>query len=280
MLALLTDQAHPQLAADDRLLLDSLRRLGISAEPAVWDQPQDWRRYRGILLRSPWDYHLRLPAFLQWLAEREAEGVAVANTPALLRWNAEKNYLLELAEAGFPVIPTRVLQAGALSGADSPWPEVVLKPLVSAGGESTFRLKQPGPWPALDPQRWMMLQPYRKEIEEQGEYSLIWLGGRYSHTVLKHPSHGNFLVQEVHGGHTHAADAPPGAIDLGEALLSWISARFGAPLYARVDGIFRNGGLELMELELLEPSLYLEHRPGAAGDFAEAVGDWLQNLGS
>lgn len=278
MLALLTDRAHPQLALDDQPLLERLQHLGISARPAVWDLPQDWRSYRGILLRSPWDYHLRLPEFLRWLAQREAEGIPIANRPEILRWNADKRYLLELATAGFPVIPTQVLQAKMLYHADCPWPERVLKPVVSAGGDRTYRLKEPDAWPALDPEQWMMLQPYRREIEEEGEYSLIWLGGRYSHTVQKRPNKGNFLVQECHGGQTRSQPAPPGAIALGESLLSWVSARLGQLLYARVDGVFREGGLELMELELLEPSLYLEHRSGATEDFARAIRSWLQKL--
>jgi glutathione synthase/RimK-type ligase-like ATP-grasp enzyme len=280
-IALATYAKLPSLNDDDRLLVSALGELGIAAVPAVWDSPTiHWEGFQAVLVRSCWDYHRRLPEFLTWIDRVEAAGVTLWNPPALLRWNSHKAYLRDLAARGVPIVPTRWLarrdrtELAALLDREG-WQNAVIKPAVSASATETWRTS-PGT-AAADQRRLdelldaedVLVQPFVPEVETAGEWSVVFLGGQFSHAVLKRPADGDYRVQWEFGGSALAAPPPDHLVaDAGRVL----AAAPGDTVYARVDGVVRDGRLLLMELELIEPHLFLGWDPGAAGQLAAALG--------
>jgi glutathione synthase/RimK-type ligase-like ATP-grasp enzyme len=276
--ALVTCASLRQLNDDDRSLLAELWGLGIEARSAVWDDPSvDWKTFDAAVIRSTWDYHLSPESFFSWLSRLEALGVPLWNPAPVVRANADKSYLKELEAAGVAIAPTEWIAGPGrkldeiLAARD--WDDAVVKPVVSAGAFRTSRVKRgdPAGQAALDEvlaHSAAMVQPFLPEITEEGEWSFIFLGGEFSHAVLKTPRAGDFRVQEDHGGRTARREAPP------ELLAQAREALIAGPrpcLYARVDGVRRGGDFLVVELELIEPFLYLSHAPGAARMFAEAI---------
>lgn len=277
--ALVTSGAIRELTDDDKPLLGELWRIGIRAEPAVWDDPAvDWKRFDAAVIRSAWDYHLSQAAFAAWIGRLEALGIALWNPPAVIRANADKSYLKELEAAGVLTPPTAWLKRGTTETLDAllaarGWDEAVVKPVISAGAYRTHRVKRgrEGGQAALDEvlaHSDAMVQPFLPEIVEEGEWSFVFLGGEFSHAVLKSPARGDFRVQEEHGGESVRRE-PPTAL-LAQARDALIAGPRPC-LYARVDGVRRGGDLLVVELELIEPSLYLRFCPTAARMLAEAI---------
>lgn len=277
--ALVTCGSLRELTDDDRPLLAELWSLGVEAEPAVWDDPSvDWTKYGAAVLRSTWDYHLSPGAFSAWLARLEALGAPLWNPPAVVRANADKSYLKELAAAGVAVAPTLWAPQGGRESLDEllaarGWDDAVVKPVVSAGAYRTSRVRRgdPAGQAALEEvlaHSGAMVQPFLPEIAAEGEWSFVFLGGEFSHAVLKTPRAGDFRVQEEHGGRVRRAEPPRGL------LIQARDAAIAAPgpwLYARVDGVRRGAELLVVEVELIEPSLYFSLAPGAARKLAEAI---------
>jgi glutathione synthase/RimK-type ligase-like ATP-grasp enzyme len=270
----------PGLTPDDRSALSAFSTLGIDVVPTVWTEPLP-EGLDALVLRSTWDYHLRLGDFLAWVSAVEARGLPLWNPPETVRWNVDKAYLLEVARRGVPILPTRHAVRG--SGVALPallheagWEQAVVKPSISGGAFGTWRASAS----AEDAARFArqleamdcLVQPFAAELVSTGEWSLLFFGARYSHAVLKRPTAGDFRVQEEFGGMVQPVEAPP---DIVAAATGALEAAGHETLYARVDGVIRKGRLELMELELVEPSLFLETSPGAAERFAAAVADVL-----
>ncbi|MFN8668549.1 MAG: hypothetical protein U0164_15330 [Gemmatimonadaceae bacterium] len=279
-LAFVTFRALPQLSDDDRLAVGELRQQGVSVESAVWDSPLvDWARYDGIVVRSTWDYHLRPDDFEGWLAHIDALGIPIWNPASLLRWNMDKRYLLDLSERGVETVPTVILdRATPLTLVDvlaeTGWDEVVYKPSISASGYRTARVASgdhaahEGSFAQLLSERDVLVQPFIPEVVEHGEWSLVFFSGQFSHAVRKRSREGEFRVQHDFGGSAEA-DVPRAAlIAQGEAVLTHIPRPW---LYARVDACEVNGTLMLMELELVEPDLFLRLHPSAPRRFAAAI---------
>ena len=278
-IALATYAKHPTLNDDDRLLVPAFAALGVTAVPAVWDSADlCWGDLRGVLIRSSWDYHLRAPEFLAWIARLERAGVTVWNPGDLLRWNHHKRYLRDLAAEGVATVATRWLARAEgvdLSAllADAGWREAVVKPAVSASAFGTWRTSTQST--IADQARLdqmlsagdVMVQPLLPEVAA-GEWSLLFLGRRFSHAVLKRPAPGDYRVQWEFGG-SAASAAPPDRLRADAEHV--ITAVPGDALYGRVDGVEREGRLVLMELELIEPHLFLGWDAGAAGRMARAI---------
>jgi hypothetical protein len=287
-IALITAIASAALDDDMPLLLDACARLGLRAEVRAWDDfTVSWARYDAVVLRSPWDYHTRLPEFLRW-CER-ADGVArLLNPLPMLRWNTDKHYLVDLEAAGIAVVPTHfvepdaeplpALQAFLADFADAV--EYVVKPTVSAGSSDTQRYRRDQTFAAanhigrlLDAGRSAMLQPYLDAVDISGETALLYFDGTFSHAIRKAAL---LRPGEAPADHTQLADAiaacEPDADELhvAEAVLAVLRARTdGLPLYARVDLIRdAHGQPRLLELELTEPSLFFDHVLGSADRFA------------
>jgi glutathione synthase/RimK-type ligase-like ATP-grasp enzyme len=277
--ALVTCAAHPQLSPDDRLLLPALAEAGYEPVPCLWDDAAEpWASHAAVVVRSCWDYHHRPREFHTWLDRLADLGARVFNPVPLLRWNADKRYLRDLAEAGIEVIPTAWVaerdesSLADLAGARG-WRHVVVKPSVSATAFETWRA---GPevtsddeqrFRRLTGERPALVQPYLPDIE-RGELSLVFLGGEYSHAVLKRPRPGDFRVQSDFGGTVEPVRPEEYVVAAASRVLA---AAPGATLYARVDLCLVDGRAQLMELELLEPALFFAYGAGAAARFVEAL---------
>jgi glutathione synthase/RimK-type ligase-like ATP-grasp enzyme len=276
--ALVTYDACPEPTDDDRLLADALSARGAAVHAAPWsDASVRWGSYDVVVVRSTWDYFLRAAEFHAWLDRLEREQVHVLNDVPTLRWNADKGYLRDLDARGVPIIPTRWLPRGstpslaALRRATG-WSELVVKPTVSGGAHRTWRAS---PHAESDDESRLstmtddgavMVQPLVDVVERDGEWSLLFFDGRYSHAVLKRPRQGDFRVQREHGGSLEPAEPSRDVIVAAERVLAAVPGA-GTPLYARVDGCVVDGALLLMELELLEPELFLR----CADDVGNAV---------
>ncbi len=204
----------------------------------------------------------------------ERDAVRVANPVPVLRWNGDKSYLAELHSKGVATVPSLAFEAiddAALDEARGTFAtdQLVVKPLVSASAYGTFRI---GPGESLPDKirGWRMLvQPWLTDIVSSGEYSLIFFGGQFSHSLSKVPRPGEFRVQPEYGGIIDRCDPPPGSLELAKAALDAAPA---ATTYARVDIVVGNDGqLQVIELELIEPALFLDKAPDAAPRFAQAV---------
>ena len=278
--ALVTCKSVPAGNSDDLLVLPHLAALGVTAEPAVWtDLKLDWSIYDAVIIRSTWDYHLHIADFLQWLGYLVDLGVAVWNMPAVLRWNSDKRYLLELQKRGVNIVPTKLLTRNQLVNLphvlqSSGWSKAVVKPTISASAHSTWLTE---PATAERDQRQLMammlhsdvlVQPLMSEVMKDGVYSFVFFAGAYSHCLRKLPRAGDYRTQSEFGGQTRLFAPPDDWISQASAILEQLPL---PQLYARVDCIVRDNALMLMELELIEPWLGLGLAPGAPARFAAAI---------
>lgn len=280
-IAFATYELVPELAPDDVAVAPALAALGVSAEPVVWsDARVDWSRYDGVVIRSCWDYHRRIGEFRDWLQRLESLGVPVWNSPSLVRWNADKHYLLDLASRGIATVPTMIAAGSAVVrdveqiAAAEGWSHIVIKPAISASGQDTYALRAPFDDAARAKVESaasggsILVQPFADEVARNGEFSFTFIDGAFSHATLKRAAVGEFRVQTDHGGSVESVDAPA---ELAHQAQRVLEALPETPLYARVDGIARGGAFLLMELELIEPNLFLGFSDGAAERFARAI---------
>ncbi|MBW3651986.1 MAG: hypothetical protein KY433_00035 [Actinobacteria bacterium] len=278
--AIATCAEHRQLDGEGRLLLDALRELGVRAEPEVWtEQPAGgWAGYDLVVLRSTWDYTLMLARFRAWT---QSLGARLLNTPGIVAWNADKRYLSDLAQAGLETIRSEYLPPGA--PLRPPAGRFVLKPSVAAGsrGAAVFdgarhdaarahlaALHAAG--------QGVLLQPYCEAVDgPEAETALVFLDGTLSHAMRKGPllaldrppPDGLFRAEQM-----SPACPAPDAVALGRRVHALVEQRFGRPLYARVDVLRDDSGTaSVLELELIEPSLFLDYAPGSAQLLARAV---------
>lgn len=281
-IALATCAEYPRLCDDDRALLPALADVGLAAEIRDWRATREWGAFDAVLLRSTWDYFERPAEFLAWLGSLERAGVRCFNEPALVRWNADKRYLRELASKGVATVETLWFEAGAGVSAASVaarvaaqgWDDVVVKPAVSAGAWRTHRLRRAdlsGAGAILDEvlaAGALLVQPFLPEVVVDGEHSLLFFDGEFSHAALKRAKAGDYRVQWTHGG-TQVAETVP--TDLVRQARAVLDAAPSPGLYARVDGIVRDGRFVLMELEQIEPYLFFGQAPDACGRLARAL---------
>ncbi|HXM21161.1 MAG TPA: hypothetical protein VN948_07850 [Terriglobales bacterium] len=287
-IALATSKDWPDLTPDDRTLLRPLADRGFKAEPAVWsDTSYPWQDCEAVVLRSCWDYHLCTEEFLRWIAFLESTGCSVWNPPAMIRWNTDKSYLRSLENKGIPIVPTLWCEPGetqSLADAlrDKGWDKAVIKPRISATAHRTRLVEAKnaetgqGLFEELMAGAGVMVQEFMDGIVSEGEWSLIFFVGEFSHAVLKTPKPGDFRVQNDFGGKSHAADPPVLVLECAVRAVQAV----GDMLYARVDGVVRRAPhadqFRIMELELIEPALFLTSHPAAADRFADAIAAALQ----
>jgi glutathione synthase/RimK-type ligase-like ATP-grasp enzyme len=278
--AFVTYRGLPELNADDRRAASALTGLGVGTDAVCWDDVGvDWLSYGAVVLRSTWDYHHRVAEFHAWIDRLEAMGARLWNPPRILRWNTDKRYLARLSHPDLSPPPTGILERGSAVDLRTllearGWDEAVLKPAISADGFSTERTslaEVAGDQAVLDTMLArgdVVIQPLVPEIRSHGEISLMFFGGAFSHAVSKRPKAGEFRVQERLGGIIARSEPPPRLVEAARDLLAT-----HAPdcLYARVDAVVTRERFVLMEMELVEPSLYFEHDPQSAVAFARAV---------
>lgn len=276
-IAIATCTDYADLKVDDGLLRRALEERGCEARSVVWDQAGiEWRHFDLCLVRSTWDYHERHAEYLAWAGRVEAE-CRLRNSAEVVIWNSDKRYLRELGERGIRTVPTvwvsrdsRLDLERILAGTG--WEEAVVKPVVDLGARNLRRVRAgegSGALESILEHHDAMVQPFLPSVEERGEISLVYIGGELSHAVRKLPAAGDFRVQSIWGGTVGAAEPTLAERDLAEAALAEFKE---APLYARVD-LVEGPTLDpcLIELELIEPNLYLSQHPPAAGALADAV---------
>ena len=252
---------------------EALRRGGFAVEARPWTEVGDLAGFDVVLPLVAWGYHSQ-PALWRALLDRlEQEQVATLNPVPLLRWNSDKRYLTELAAAGVSTVPTRLVEAlddAALADARVEYGDMlVIKPPMSASADGAHRLGLHDPLPDDARGKAMLVQPYLASVAEEGEYSIMLFGGVYSHAIVKRPKSGDFRVQPHLGGSEQKCEPPAGAIDLAKAALA---AAPSEAIYARVDMVrLPDGSLAIMELELIEPALWLQHTADQGASFAAAI---------
>lgn len=278
--ALLSCDDLTDYVVDDDLLVKPFARQGWTAEFVSWSEAGvDWRAYDAVVIRATWDYTKRLDEYLARLRTIEATGVPLYNPCRIVEWNAHKRYLLELAVKGVPIVPTvpghRVCEEMLRESFTTfQTGELIIKPMVSAGAYKTYRFTE-SQLPVLLARLHAeldgvdhMVQPFVGSLLSAGEYSLFYFNGQLSHTICKQPTPGDFRVQEEHGGIITAAVASTEQKALGEVTLAAIP---DSCLYARVDMVqSREGIWQVIEVELIEPSLYLRMDEAAPARFVQA----------
>jgi glutathione synthase/RimK-type ligase-like ATP-grasp enzyme len=256
---------------------DYVRLLGDNISFRSWSDPGDLSDFDLILPLLAWGYQRDCPCWFALLDR--LEGLPVLNPPKVLRWNSDKAYLLQLAKAGVATVPTLIrgsLNEAALETARNMFesPHLVVKPPISGGADGTYLIGPSDPLPAEAMGQRMLIQPFLPAISNEGEVSLFYFNGKYSHAISKHPAEGDFRVQEQFGGEERALDAPASAKALAEMALAATQSLLDCPplTYARIDMLRdESGQFRLMELELIEPSLFLAHAADHGAMFAEAI---------
>ncbi len=266
---LVTASRLPRPDEGDGPLRAALAAEGLKADTRAWDDPTvDWASTRAAVIRSTWNYVQNHDAYLAWL-DRCAAATDLWNPLPILRWNSHKRYLVELAGRGLPVVPTKLATAGSrLSDLAGDWSDVVIKPAVSAGSFQTIRVSRDrfdeGQRHLDQANRDMLVQPYLDSVDGYGERACVWIDGAFTHAVRK--------TARFAGDLQRVSEAVPVADDeraLGERIIAAVPGRL---LYARVDLARDSEGRPcLMELELIEPSLFLDRSEAACTRLASAL---------
>ena len=286
--AIATCASLPPQFDDDRRLIEALIARGADAIHAVWDDPAvSWDDFDKVVIRTTWDYPHKHAAFLDWA---DAVGDRLENPARLVRWNSDKHHLADLIAAGIPTVPTRFVEPG-----DDVPPlerEIVAKPAVGVGGRLTGRF---GPATHHEAHRLIarhhaegrsaMIQPYQPSVDATGETALVFIAAQFHHAAHKRavlrPDEMAPMRDDAIGGAevmygpdiVEPGDADDSEIAVAEAAIAYVRERFDvAPLYARVDMVRgSDGGPLVLELEAVEPNLFLRFSDGAADRLAEAI---------
>lgn len=266
---------------DDALLVDPLRAAGVESVGARWDDPSvDWPSFDAVVVRSTWDYVLRIQEFRAWIEARAGDGTRLWNPASALRWNIDKSYLRDLEEAGVQMVPTAWLSRGHEADlpkvlAERGWDRVVVKSSVAAGGHAIWETTREGSaargaeLAAMLAEADVLVQPFMAQVVDEGEHSFVFFGGEFSHALLKHPAPGGFLVHEKFGGTLGVyEEPPPGLVEQAAAALPHAP---GAFLYARVDGLRDGDRFLVTELEVTEPELFVRLDSAAPERFVRAL---------
>lgn len=273
-------EIYTSLTEDEELtLLNFLLQKGLAIERVIWNDPMvKWENYQLAILKSPWDYTEHLTDFQQWLQHLESLGIKLLNPFDKVRWNMDKHYLQEIADSGLPVISSLYLEKGSTLDLQALLDsfkvnKLIIKPCVSAGARNTFILNketfasQEELINTLLQQESFIVQPFMKEVFE-GEWSFLFFNGKYSHCLLKVPKDGEFRVQHYYGGSVNVQQTTDKYIQEAQAYVSQFAK---GCLYARVDGLIVNDQLHLMELELIEPYLFLNTQPESLENYYQAL---------
>ena len=266
--------------SDADLGVPPLQVLGWDVEFVSWrDASANWNDFDAVYLCTPWDYPEDPDAFLGVLEAIDSSRARLVNGLDLVRWNLDKTYLRVIEEQGGAIVPTRWITAPGVGdiraslevfGSGS----IVVKPVIGANAVDTFVVREDAGDAELESVaatfagRRAMVQPYIESVETEGEYSLFFFSGEYSHAIRKVPAAGDFRVQEEHGADILSASAPDDLVAAAATIVGLVEPK---PVYARADFVRGSDGRYLLlELELIEPSLYLRTNPGSGERFARA----------
>jgi glutathione synthase/RimK-type ligase-like ATP-grasp enzyme len=250
---------------EDLQLSKFLETKGLIVKRAVWNDLQiDWKQFDVVILKSPWDYHDNFDSFILWLSDLETAGIKVLNPFKTVIWNSDKHYLKQISDDGLPVIKSVFLEKGIVPDLaelldTSRCKKMIIKPCVSASAKNTMLLtfdnviSVQNAINGLLANESFLVQPFMEEIL-QGELSFMFFNGNFSHSTLKIPKTGDFRVQSEYGGTVQKINTDRAHL---QAAGKYVEKYGKGTLYARVDGIISNGTFVLMELELIEPYLFL-----------------------
>ncbi|MDC7683354.1 hypothetical protein PQU92_08705 [Asticcacaulis sp. BYS171W] len=282
LLILTPNPAHPSHHGRWPAVLDAYRTAfaGFEVHAQPWSAPLT-QAYDLVLPLVAWGYHNAPEDFRRALAALKAKGFRMLNPPEIVSWNVDKRYLRDLAEAGIRIVPTLFSDGLTRSEieaarADFGQKAVVLKPVISAGAKNTL-IFDGDVLPDNAPPAEAMIQPFMPAIQSEGEWSLIFFDGTFSHAVLKTPKPGDFRSQPDYDAHLRVETPPVAAVELAYEALEFVGQTL---LYARVDMVRdAQGRFCLMELELIEPDLYLKYENAAPARLRHAVEHALGTCG-
>ncbi len=269
-----------ELFADDRLLIAEFAQRGVEASSVAWGDPDsDWNRYDLALIRSTWDYIDERARFLSVLSAIEASSCRLFNPLDAVRWNSDKGYLFELNDWGIPIVPTVRMSVTDLASVEDTltregWRNVVVKPVIGAGGSAVRRAAATEIGGTLEqlaaehPPHEFLIQPLIESVITEGEWSFIFIGGEVSHVLLKRPAAGDYRAHGIYGGTIEPA--APRQEDLRQVKAMLARLPFDL-LYARFDLVRVEGRLAVMELELIEPMLYFNLALEGVGRLVDAT---------
>ena len=265
---------------EDLKLLEFLKDKGLDITEEIWDDHAvAWETYDMAILKSPWDYFDKIELFYAWLDQMKDLGVTLLNPVDIVLWNTDKHYLNDIARAGLSVTPTNFIEKGESPNLAAYFKsfntdKLIIKPCISGGSKNTFKLTETN-LRELSPQimallkdEGFMVQPFLSEVERQGEWSFVFFNGEFSHSLLKRAKPGDFRVQHYLGGSIHTEPAPAHLL---EAAKKYVTHFAKECLYARVDGLEINGEFTLMELELIEPFLFMFTNPDSYENYYRAL---------
>jgi hypothetical protein len=285
-LALATCTNLPGWEKDDIPFQEAITRLGGTYECVAWDNPDaQWDAYDACVIRTTWDYMERQSDFVAW-ARSVGKQTRLFNDPRVIDWNTDKQYLRDLSNVGIPIAPSVWMEKGSIVDlnailAAKGWDKAFLKPQVGASARETLRftrLEVPEAQAFLQrvlARENMILQPYIKSVETDGEISAIFFDETLSHCVQKVPVPGDYRVQDDFGAKDFPITPPPTVVEIAQAAL--VGARslleVSEPLlYARADFLkMESGDYVLNELELVEPSLFFRHSETAGTELASLI---------
>lgn len=272
--------ASPTAENEDDKLLEFLQHKGLNMEKVIWNDPQiNWENYDLAILKSPWDYFDLIADFYAWLEMLKNKNVKLLNPTATVKWNADKHYLQDIEAKGLSITPSIFLEKDSSVNLAYYFDEfkvekIIVKPCVSGGAKNTFKVTQTNvdeintKLQTLIREEAFIIQPFLSEIEENGEWSFLFFDQQFSHALLKKAKTGDFRVQHAHGGSIHPQEAPAQLLQSAQQYVDLFAHNC---LYARVDGTVVNGEFLLMELELIEPFLFLDTDPNACERYYQAL---------
>lgn len=283
--AILSMDCLDDFEAYDHLIDEPLKLLGWQTHVVSWKAKNvNWDQFDAVIIRSPWDYQDHANDFLNVLANIERSSAQLENSLSIVEWNIDKIYLKVLEANNVHIVTTlwekeiteEAIQSffNALST-----DQLVIKPRISANADNTFWLTKqniqtylPELHSAFDGESFMV-QPFMESVIKEGEFSLFYFNGIYSHAILKTPKNNDFRVQEEHGGRLTAIEPEAELLKQAEKTLLAITQIHNLPLYARLDYVRDGNTFALMEAELIEPSLYFNMDSNSPARFAQAFVD-------
>ena len=264
---------NPNTTIDDHFAFKLLEESNIKVTQVLWDSDEDWKQFDLVIIRTTWDYTERLSEFLNVLHKISLE-TKLINSYDLIKWNANKRYLIELEKLGIKIIPTLFRSEISINEIKSLLNKIefqdglVIKPCVGASSKNIQFIKSIDEFSSVPPSEWF-IQPIQKMIQINGEFSLFFFDGKYSHAINKLPKSGDYRCQEEYGSKITDWTPNESTIQMGHEILNKLPE---IPSYARVD-LLQNNSFEfqLIELELIEPCLYIGFNPNAPKNLASMI---------
>lgn len=278
-IALLTSNKFAEWKQDDLLLINALQEEQMEARSVIWNSAENvWSDFEAVIVLSTWDYFEgQLDHFFETIHNIEKQGIPVFNCLETIQWNSSKVYLRTLEERGVKIVDSIFLSSQQLQNlpvllTEKRWEECIIKPTISAGGHDTFRFNKSN---LNEIQRYfanysidLIIQPFMQEIITEGEWSFVFFDGEFAHCVLKKPAAGKFLVQDIHGGSVTPVYPPSWMIEEAKKILDATGQSY---LHARVDVIKKDSSLIVMEIEMIEPNLFLKFFEGSEKKLAKKI---------